>query len=279
MKSALPSPPGVEAAAPAIRSPRNASWRTPACLLVATFVAVGGASPSRATSLPGGGPAATDCYVVLNAQGTALAARPNRLECKDGDPQCDQDGDCHNGSCKFRVRVCIDQDGCQAPSALRSLQIGPAKFAIPRPMTLSGAACGDFADVPVSLKGKAKTRPGKQVIVLKARAQGAKSTDTDKDTLVCLPRLASEPCPTTTTSSLPPIVVPTTSTSTSTTSTSATSSTILATTTTTMLGATSTTTTTLCAPIVIGQAIPNTYRLNGTTGETRCTTNSASNRF
>src|SRR5439155_4520022 len=267
--------PGVEAAAPAIRSPRNASWRTPACLLVATFVAVGGASPSRATSLPGGGSAASDCYVVLNTQGTALAARPNRLECKDGDPQCDQDGDCHNG-CKFRVRVCINQDGCQASSSLRSLQIGPAKFAIPRPMTLSGAACGDFADVPVSLKGKAKTRPGKQVIVLKARAQGAKSTDTDKDTLVCLPRLASEPCPTTTTSSLPPIVVPTTSTSTSTTSTSATSSTILATTTTTttmLLGATSTTTTTLCAPIVIGQTIPNTYRLNGTTGETRCTTN------
>src|SRR5207249_3807172 len=190
----------VAAAAPAIRSPRNASWRTPACLLVATFVAVGGASPSRATSLPGGGPAATDCYVVLNAQGTALAARPNRLECKDGDPQCDQDGDCHNGSCKFRVRVCIDQDGCQAPSALRSLQIGPAKLAIPRPTTLSGAACGDFADVPVSLKGKGKTRPGKQVIVLKARAQGAKSTDIDKDTLVCLPRPASEPCPTTTTS-------------------------------------------------------------------------------
>ncbi|TMB44613.1 MAG: hypothetical protein E6J55_08530 [Deltaproteobacteria bacterium] len=277
MKSALPSPPGVEAAAPAIRSPRNASWRTPACLLVATFVAVGGASPSRATSLPGGGPAATDCYVVLNAQGTALAARPNRLECKDGDPQCDQDGDCHNGSCKFRVRVCIDQDGCQAPSALRSLQIGPAKLAIPRPTTLSGAACGDFADVPVSLKGKGKTRPGKQVIVLKARAQGAKSTDIDKDTLVCLPRPASEPCPTTTTSTLPPIVVPTTSTSTSTTSTSATTSTIV--TTTTMLGGTSTTTTTLCPPLVVGQPIPNTYRLNGTTGEKRCTTNSASNRF
>src|SRR5207249_8853531 len=163
-----------------------------------------------------------------------------------------------------RVRVCINQDGCQASSSLRSLQIGPAKFAIPRPMTLSGAACGDFADVPVSLKGKAKTRPGKQVIVLKARAQGAKSTDTDKDTLVCLPRLASEPCPTTTTSSPPPIVVPTTSTSTSTTSTSATTSTIV--TNTTMLGGTSTTTTTLCPPLVVAQPIPKTYRPNGTTG-------------
>ena len=34
-----------------------------------------------------------------------------------------------------------------------------------------------------------------------------------------------------------------------------------------------------CAPIVVGQGIPNTYMLHGTTGEKRCTTNSASNRF
>ncbi len=34
-----------------------------------------------------------------------------------------------------------------------------------------------------------------------------------------------------------------------------------------------------CAPIVIGNPIPGTYKVNGTTGEKRCTTNSASNRF
>src|SRR2546429_3488650 len=156
----------------------SSGWSTPTCLLVATLVALGGASPSRATSLPGGGPAASDCYVVLNTQGTAPAARPNRLECKDGDPQCDQDGDCHNERCKFRVRVCIDQDGCQAPSALRSLQISPAKFAIPRPMTLTGADCGDFADVLVPLKGQGKTRPGKQELGHKARAEVGKSPAT-----------------------------------------------------------------------------------------------------
>ena len=35
----------------------------------------------------------------------------------------------------------------------------------------------------------------------------------------------------------------------------------------------------MCAPIVVGQPIAGTYVLNGTTGEKRCTTNSASNRF
>jgi hypothetical protein len=34
-----------------------------------------------------------------------------------------------------------------------------------------------------------------------------------------------------------------------------------------------------CAPIVMNQPIANTYQLNGTTGEMRCTTNAASNRF
>jgi hypothetical protein len=35
----------------------------------------------------------------------------------------------------------------------------------------------------------------------------------------------------------------------------------------------------VCAPIVVGQSIPNTYKITGTTGEKRCTTNSAANRF
>src|SRR5207253_257867 len=51
--------------------------------------------------------------------------------------------------------------------------------------------------------------------------------------------------------------------------------------TTTTVATTTTTTTTVgtCAPIVPSAAIANTYRLNGTTGEKRCTTNSAANRF
>jgi len=52
-------------------------------------------------------------------------------------------------------------------------------------------------------------------------------------------------------------------------------------TTTSMATTTTSTSTTApaCAPIVVGQPIPNTYRVQGTTGEKRCTTNSAANRF
>src|SRR5207247_1273019 len=49
--------------------------------------------------------------------------------------------------------------------------------------------------------------------------------------------------------------------------------------TTTTVTTTTTSTTLTCAPIVVGQPIANTYKLQGTTGEKRCTTNSAANRF
>src|SRR5204863_5887011 len=76
-----------------------------------------------------------------------------------------------------------------------------------------------------------------------------------------------------------------TSTVAATTSTVASTPTALATTTTAVATTTSTTTSTTtttvgtCTPIVPSAAIANTYRLNGTTGEKRCTTTSAANRF
>src|SRR5207253_3037257 len=73
-------------------------------------------------------------------------------------------------------------------------------------------------------------------------------------------------------------VATTTTTIATTTTTVATTTTTIATTTTTTTSSTTTTVGT-CAPIVPSAAIANTYRLNGTTGEKRCTTTSAANRF
>ena len=55
---------------------------------------VGQSSVASATTLPGKGPATSECYVVLQATGTKAASGPNKLTCQDGDPTCDQDGDC-----------------------------------------------------------------------------------------------------------------------------------------------------------------------------------------
>src|SRR5207244_10608111 len=71
----------------------------------------------------------------------------------------------------------------------------------------------------------------------------------------------------------------TTTTTTSTTTSTTTTTTRPPTTTTTTTTSTTTTTAAVCAPIVVGQPIPNTYMLHGAVGEKRCTTNSATNRF
>src|SRR5207249_2699455 len=87
------------------------------------------------------------------------------------------------------------------------------------------------------------------------------------------------PTTTTTTVATTTTTRPTTTTTVATTTTTiATTTTTTATTTTTPPTTTSTTTTTVgtCARIVPSAAIANTYRLNGTTGEKRCTTTSAS---
>ena len=109
---------------------------------------------SFAALVEGGGAARTDCaaeWQVVNPTNTPFRDRRGRVSnmqsCHDGDSLCDGDG-AVNGSCTFRVQVCINQDvaGCQAPAALRSLKIGPPKLGIPPPAGLSGALCGNLID-------------------------------------------------------------------------------------------------------------------------------------
>ena len=65
--------------------------------------------------VPGGGKVATDCraeWQVANATNTPFLDNqgfPNRIQtCTDGDPTCDADRTA-NGTCTFRVSVCLDQ--------------------------------------------------------------------------------------------------------------------------------------------------------------------------
>src|SRR3989442_813577 len=153
-------------------------------LLLVFGTIVAGGAPALATDLPGKGPSSTECFAILRTLGGTDATAPNRLECTDGDPGCDHDGDCHNGSCTFRVQVCINQDvaGCQAPAALRSLKIGPPKLGIPPPAGLSGELCGGLLPLGGPRRGKKKTQPGKRPVTLKAKPEGGKGIDSPKDT-------------------------------------------------------------------------------------------------
>src|SRR5438132_6754389 len=118
------------------------------------LVAVGAASVGSATTLRGKGPATSECYVVLQVAGTKAASAPNKLVCQDGDPTCDQDGDCHNGSCTFRVQACPNQPGLASctPGSLVGLTANAKGVPLPDPPSLSGSQCGGTVDVPVTLK-------------------------------------------------------------------------------------------------------------------------------
>jgi len=72
------------------------------------------------TSVPGGGPAKSDCYVELGVTGTSGIAvlSSHIVSCRDGDAACDTDG-VANGMCVFTVAVCANQTnvtGCSSTS-------------------------------------------------------------------------------------------------------------------------------------------------------------------
>src|SRR6185436_771880 len=84
------------------------------------------ANPASSTLVPGGGPAASDCYVELDVSGITASSvtKSKQISCTDGDA-CDS-GPCGDGICKLRARVCWNQTDpsivCTAPPKLDKLQ-------------------------------------------------------------------------------------------------------------------------------------------------------------
>jgi hypothetical protein len=150
---------------------------------------------THAGMVTGGGPAKTDCYSTFDVKGST-AAQGVRLNCTDGDPGCDTDGQCGNG-CTFQVRLCLNQTGssCTSPGLKKAPKVHGA--ALSPPSSLTATDCGSYSSVTVALKKKGK-KPGSKKIT--ALAVGTdKKRDADMLVLKCLPRPAG-PCPTTTTS-------------------------------------------------------------------------------
>lgn len=99
-------------------------------LLAWCTVAMGGGA-SHAAIVDGGGAKATDCLGVFDVPGANKPApprAPRRVDCVDGDPTCDADGE-RNGRCEFDVRLCVNSSAtsnCQ-PGETRSLTIAHAE--------------------------------------------------------------------------------------------------------------------------------------------------------
>jgi hypothetical protein len=155
---------------------------------------------SFATILPGGGPlphgssVRTDCFVYAEMQGTLAVRQDKYIDCTDGDPTCDRDGQC-NGSCTFRARICTgqpDPSHCTYPHVLDSLHINK-QCPMTGPATLTGSVCGAFVDFDVPLTRKGGRRNLRCQASARAEASVRPRLDRDVFVFSCLPRTG--PCP------------------------------------------------------------------------------------
>ncbi len=198
-------------------------------------------------AVPGRGDAADTCLVSVHDE----SDHPISSGCKNGT------------SCTFMLKACVNdaESGCTAGQSKKKkihakgqhcggigkLQVGAS----------SSQSCGTPASILVKTKKHGK-KPGVCKITIAVKTKDGRS-DKDQLTLTCNPSSGPQ-CPATT---------------------STTTTTVATRTTTTapfcappVVGGTSP-----CTPIVVGQPIPGTYKLQGMTGEMRCTTNAAANRF
>jgi len=109
------------------RFPR-ATWLVIGAVSVTVTLSVARRTPAV---ILGGHGTKTDCFAVFDGIDSTGGGTP-KVRCTDGDPSCDRDGDCHNGSCTFHFRVCINQPnvtGCTPPAAgLKKIRTIPPKY-------------------------------------------------------------------------------------------------------------------------------------------------------
>jgi len=169
--------------------------------LVAVLSSFGAAvvfAPVASAHFNGGGPAKSDCYVIYDDLEINKGA--NKVECTDGDPSCDTDGECQ-GTCSFGITACFNDPnvaGC-TPSNVTAVTVNGATLDLPTVPT-SENICGDRSIIAVPLKqGKKGPKKGKLTVKVTATSASKPKKDKDKFTLFCLPREGECPAQTTTT--------------------------------------------------------------------------------
>jgi hypothetical protein len=159
-------------------------------MTLAVAALVIGSAPVMALTIPGGGPAKSDCYngfevTTGNSVQSSNAKSVTALAC--------------DNTCTFKVMVCVglsDATGACTTTALKNLKSAH----LPVPTTFGPAnACGAEQDVTVTLK-KNGTKANKAKFRLKGTAASARpKVDNDVLVLKCVPNSQATGCGTTTT--------------------------------------------------------------------------------
>ena len=154
-------------------------------MTLAVAALVIGSVPVMALTIPGGGPAKSDCYngfevTTNNSVRSSNAKSVTALAC--------------DNTCTFKVMACVglsDSTGACTATALNNLKSAH----IPMPTTFGPAnACGAEQDVTVTLKKNGK-KANKAKFRLKGTAASARpKVDNDVLVLKCVPNSAATGC-------------------------------------------------------------------------------------
>jgi hypothetical protein len=161
----------------------------PTALVFVVLVARAALADCPADCVPGGGPAATDCFVAVSGIPSTT------VSCTDGDPGCDTDGKA-DGACTLGLQVCVNVSGlpsCTPGSLSGPPTVKPTKDPAAQQLaaalqTLSQGCTSPGFRLPlkVSLAG---IKPGKSRLTVTASSGGKR--DKDKLKLTCLPSTAA----------------------------------------------------------------------------------------
>jgi len=157
---------------------------------------------SSATAFVGGGGAAhTDCFAAWQVTTAGVTANrgPTGVDCQDGDPACDVDGEA-NGRCTFGISVCTGSTavaGCVAESVTEvafSRRTERFGLAAPDPAATE-AGCGQATVLPVALRTTPRGPRPSRTVILGLTATAASGRDRDVLRLRCVPNAGAGQCP------------------------------------------------------------------------------------
>jgi hypothetical protein len=178
---------------------KRASHTTVLCYLAGVAAVV--AASSADAFVAGGGAARTDCLAAWQVTTPGVTANHGRtgVDCQDGDPACDVDGQ-ENGTCTFGISACtasLDVAGCSAAEVTdvvfnaRTSRLGLTAPALPT----AEATCGTATVVPVPLRSGPRGAKPSRPVTLKLTAKTAAGTDRDSLRLRCVPNVGAGQCP------------------------------------------------------------------------------------
>jgi hypothetical protein len=155
--------------------------------------------PGAWALVPGGGAGRSDCLAEwrVTTRNVAPTRGSSALDCQDGDPSCDGDGE-QDDVCTFNVAVCGNQGNPRLPQC--TVPEGATSFrhlskGLEAPRAESGAGCGRATPFRTSVRFTRQGRKPSRRLRLRMTATSGRMRDVNRLALRCTPAPRTCPAP------------------------------------------------------------------------------------